>query len=161
MSVNKYEPHVPVLPDDDANRQMVVGFELDPLLDPRKMYVLLPAGGWMKAIEQFNETHATEIEKYLHHHFVLIVDFDGQNDRLTLLKSQIPDGLADRVFIAGTWSEPAKLRMALKISLESVGTLLAAECRDARPIVWNHELLRHNSGELQRMSEKLAPIVFR
>jgi hypothetical protein len=29
MSVNKYHPHVLVLPEDDANRQLANGFLLD------------------------------------------------------------------------------------------------------------------------------------
>jgi len=45
MSVNKYQQHVLVLPEDDANRQLEIGFLLDPLLIDRRIDVLEVAGG--------------------------------------------------------------------------------------------------------------------
>ncbi|KAM3090094.1 hypothetical protein ACKFKG_30775 [Phormidesmis sp. 146-35] len=32
MSIDKYQPHLLVLPEDDANRQVAIGFLLDPSL---------------------------------------------------------------------------------------------------------------------------------
>ena len=40
MSVNKYLPHVLVLPEDDANRQLANGFLLDPNLLDRRIQLL-------------------------------------------------------------------------------------------------------------------------
>lgn len=39
-------PHVLVLPEDDANRQLANGFLLDGFLSGRQMLVLEVAGGW-------------------------------------------------------------------------------------------------------------------
>lgn len=44
MSVNKHLPHVFVLPEDDANRQLANGFYLAESLDVRRMQVLQPPG---------------------------------------------------------------------------------------------------------------------
>ena len=46
---NKYLPHIHVLAEDDANRQIVNGFLLE-LNDNRAVKVLPLAGGWTKAV---------------------------------------------------------------------------------------------------------------
>ena len=43
MSVNVYNPHVLVLPEDDANRQIANGFLLEPSIKHRNIQVLTPA----------------------------------------------------------------------------------------------------------------------
>lgn len=48
--VNRNLPHVPVLPEDDANRQMVNGFLVE-LSVPRQIQRLEEAGGWRKVLE--------------------------------------------------------------------------------------------------------------
>jgi hypothetical protein len=40
VSVNVFKPHVLVLPEDDANRQIVNGFLLDPSLNLRAIQAL-------------------------------------------------------------------------------------------------------------------------
>ena len=64
MSVNKRVPHVLVLPEDDANRQLANGFQLDPLLDPRRMQILEEAGGWQEVLNRFTEDHVPEMDRY-------------------------------------------------------------------------------------------------
>jgi hypothetical protein len=49
MSVDKYSPHVLVLPEDDANRQLANGFHLNTDWNrSRQMQVLAAAGGRTK-----------------------------------------------------------------------------------------------------------------
>jgi hypothetical protein len=49
MSVNKYEDHVLVLPEDDANRQIANGFILNSNVKERAIQVLPIADGWDKS----------------------------------------------------------------------------------------------------------------
>lgn len=51
MSVNRHLPHVLVLPEDDANRQIANGFLLHHAIGNRKIQVLEEAGGWLHAVE--------------------------------------------------------------------------------------------------------------
>jgi hypothetical protein len=44
MSVNKYQPHILVLPEDDANRQLANGFVLDQSVATRNIQVLEEVG---------------------------------------------------------------------------------------------------------------------
>ena len=50
--MNKYQPHVLVLPEDDANRQIAIGFDIE-LGGLAQFKVLRPAGGWREVLDQF------------------------------------------------------------------------------------------------------------
>ena len=58
MSINAYKPHLLVLPEDDANREMANGFLLDSRVLMCNMQVLPPAGGWKKALDSLQNKHA-------------------------------------------------------------------------------------------------------
>jgi hypothetical protein len=160
MSVNRYLPHVYVLPEDDANRQVANGFLLDPFLLARQIYVLEEAGGWHLVLERFCSIYAAEMDRCQHRFMVLLIDFDNQNDRLDKARTKIPDHLMDRVFILGAWSEPEALKMALGCSFESIGLRMAQDCREGTDATWGHQLLRHNAAEIGRLREHVCPVLF-
>lgn len=91
---------------------------------------------------------------------VLLIDFDGQQDRLTDAKAAIPDDLTDRVFVLGTLREPEDLKKANLGSYETVGSNLAKDCREETYTTWEHDLLQHNAGELNRLREHVRAILF-
>lgn len=63
MSVNKYAPHVFVLPEDDANKELANGFHSQ-VLSLRQMQVLRPAGGWSEVLKRFKSDHVTDMVRY-------------------------------------------------------------------------------------------------
>ena len=64
MSVNKYQPHVLVLPEDDANRQLANGFHLQVAWTrQRQMQVLPVAGGWNEVLNLFKSEHVLEMDR--------------------------------------------------------------------------------------------------
>lgn len=65
MSTNNYKPHLHVLPEDDANRQIANGFLLNPHLNERAIQILPIVGGWKKVLDVFKSVHARELKKYL------------------------------------------------------------------------------------------------
>ncbi len=160
MSANKFRPHVLVLPEDDANVEIANGFVRHDALDPRAIQVLPCAGGWAKVRDEFVSVHATEMRRYAKRHMVLLVDFDNSSARFDQMTQDIPEGLAERVFVIGVWSEPEELPRVDLGSMEDVGYKLARECYDETRDVWNHDLLRHNADELDRMTTLLRPILF-
>jgi hypothetical protein len=113
MGVNKAKPHVFVLPEDDANRQLANGFHLE-LAQIRQMQVLPVADGWTKVLEEFKAVHIGEMERDANRFMVLLIDFDGKPNRLDYAKGFIPARLADRVFILGVWTKPEHLKGKLK-----------------------------------------------
>lgn len=59
MSINKYLPHVLVIPEDKANSDIANGFLLHPQLNERSIQVLPYVGGWKIAIEKFKKNFAS------------------------------------------------------------------------------------------------------
>ena len=91
---------------------------------------------------------------------VLLIDFDNDETRLQDSKAGIPQDLSDRVFILGSRSNPEALKQAGLGSYEIIGSALAQDCRHETNAIWEHELLRHNTGELDRLREHIRPILF-
>jgi len=161
VSVNKYQPHVFVLPEDDANRQLANGFLLDYALSNRRrlIQVLEEVGGWTEVLERFKSDHVFEMDRNPNRFMVLLIDFDGREDRLDVAKAAIPDQLTDRVFVLGSKTKPEDLRPTLG-SYETIGKALANDCRNDTYTTWAESLLQHNAGELARLREHVRPILF-
>lgn len=160
MGVNTDLPHVMVLPEDDANRQLANGFwqEVD-WNRQRRMQVLAEAGGWNEVLALFRSEHVSYMDRWHSRFMVLLIDFDSKGDRLNNARRAIPERLAERVFVLGAWSEPEALRADLG-PYEKIGSDMAKDCRDGTEMTWGHRLLRHNAGELDRLRRHLGPVLF-
>lgn len=162
MSVNVYQPHVLVLPEDDANRQIVNGFLLVPALNHRAIQALPIAGGWAKVRDDFVASHVPPLRKYQNRHLVLLIDFDGLvDDRLQQFQQACPGDVRERVYLLGTRDEPEPLRKACGISLEKIGEQLGQACAADEPGLWTHEMLTHNQAEINRLIENVRPFLLR
>lgn len=160
MSVNKELPHVFVLPEDDANVRMANGFHLRVDWNrQRQMQVLKVAGGWNEVLNLFESVHVKEMDRWHHRFMVLLIDFDGHEDRLQNARARIPARLAGRVFILGVLTEPEALKPVLG-SYEEIGSDMATDCRAGTNTTWGRDLLRHNASELDRLREQVRPILF-
>jgi hypothetical protein len=160
MSVNKFQTHVFVLPEDDANRQIANGFILDPSLLNRQIQVLRAAGGWSRAVERFKSQYIDGMDRNFFTSMVLLIDFDGHKARLDQVKSEVPERLAERVFVLGALTKPEALRQAGLGSYEEIGLAMAKDCREGTDTIWGHDLLRHNAPELERLLQHVRPILF-
>ena len=74
------------------------------------MQVLPVAGGWNKVLKRFKSEHVMEMDRCPNRFMVLLIDFDGKDDRLETANAAIPEHLADRVFVLGAWSQPKALK---------------------------------------------------
>lgn len=157
---NKYQPHIHVLAEDDANRQIVNGFLLEPNLNNRAVKVLPIPGGWGKTLEEFNNKYASEMRQLPKRMMVLLIDFDDDENRLSYVESHIPDDLKARVFVLGVLSEPENLKRESKKTFEEIGEALAKDCSDNKNELWGHNLLKHNKPELDRMATLVRPFLF-
>jgi len=159
VSVNKFLPHVYVLPEDDANRQLANGFLLDDLLSLRRrsIQVLDEVGGWSVVLDRFKSDHIIEMERHANRFMVLLIDFDGRQDRLDQVQAVIPEHLRERVFVLGAWTIPEDLRKAGLGSYETIGRAMAKDCLDETDRTWGHQLLRHNATELNRFRAQVLP----
>ena len=159
MSVNKHLPHVYVLPEDDANRQVANGFLLEPSLVDYRIRVLEEAGGWHETLERFCSIYAAEMDRFPQRFMILVIDFDGKTDRLDIARSKIPEHLSERVFILGSLKEPEDLKRELG-TYEDIGLAMARDCREGTDVIWAHQQLRHNAAEIGRLRAQVRPILF-
>jgi hypothetical protein len=111
MSVNRHQPHIFILPEDDANRQLAVGFVLNINVNSNQVHILTPARGWTHVLDDFASGHIDKMRVYENRLIVLLMDFDDHvDDRLQKVKEAIPNDLIDRVFVLGVRTEPEALR---------------------------------------------------
>lgn len=156
---NKFKPHVLVLPEDDANRQIANGFMLEPSLRQRNLQVLPPAGGWAVARDKLKAEHVPELSRLPQRIMVVLVDFDGRSERREQILGDIPHEIRKRIFVLGVFSEPERLKAALG-SYEKIGRELAAGCATNTDDAWGHELLAHNAAEASRLMAIAGPVLF-
>ena len=142
MSVNKHLPHVLVLPEDDANRQLANGFlmQIHPSRQ-RRVRVLPVAGGWNEVLESFIADHVSAMDLYATRFMVLLIDFDSNDQRMENATNRIPERLRHRVFILGASNEPQDLTRAGLGLFETIGSALAQDCREDTDKTWGHGLL--------------------
>ncbi|PZV15056.1 MAG: hypothetical protein DCF20_11575 [Pseudanabaena sp.] len=165
---NKYDQHLLVLPEDRANEEIANGF--NNILDPysRAIQIERPSGGWGKVVDNFAKNYVSEMRIFTKRMIVLLIDFDDYNDldksnyreRLSYIKSQIPDDLQERVFVLGSRNSPEKLRSNMKKSFEGIGESLAKDCAENTNKIWGHDLLKHNEDELERLRLSVKPFLF-
>ncbi len=161
MSVNKNQPHLYILPEDKADKNLANGFHLEVAPNhQRQMQVLPPVGGWLKVLNSFRSDHIRYMRSYPQRYLVLLIDFDEKEDRFDVAQKAVPDDLKDRVFILGIWGEPEDLGKTGLGSPETVGRKLAKDCREETDITWGHDLFRHNAMELERLRKLVLPILF-
>lgn len=161
MSVNKYRPHVFVIPEDDADRQIAVGFLLHPRVAARQVQVVEPAGGWAKVLDTLKQEYVPLLLQNAQTHVVMIVDFDGDAaGRRSYFEAEIPQALRTRVFLIGPRDTPEILRKSLRKGYEEIGRSLAGECDEGNVDAWSHEQLQHNDGERLRLVDCVKPFLF-
>ena len=160
MSVNPYQPHVWLIPEDDANRQLAIGFLLHFAVSDGQVHTRGPAGGWKKVAEVFQSEFLEKLYQFPDAHVIMLVDFDENNERFEYFSERVPEDVKPRVFVIGAWDEPEELKRQLNSSLEGIGQALADGCDSDNFEVWHHEHLKHNNAELERLVDVVKPILF-
>ena len=162
MSANKDQPHVLVLPEDDANREIIAGFERHHGLKwTRRIQRMPAAGGGKVVLDLFEQEYVPRMTRNLNTHMVLLIDFDGHYpQRIEEAKARIPEQLADRVFILGARTEPEDLKTGLGLDYDAIGLRLANDCFEGTNETWAHDHLRHNASEVERLRQAVRDFLF-
>ena len=156
MSSNRFQFHLQVLPEDDANREIANGFLLHSTLRQRPIQVLHPAGGWMRVLESFEREHIDNLTRNTYRNLLMLIDFDSDPTRLELVNARVPTQIKNRVFVLGIWSEPEALKADYR-NYETIGTLLADGFFNQDDLIWEHPLLKYNADERRRTRESVCP----
>jgi hypothetical protein len=159
--MNRYLPHVYVLPEDDRDRQLAVGFENHHQVNSSRIQVLPPAGGWRSVLEIFQSEYIGRLREDRLGHVIMLIDFDGDfENRRPEFEQAIPADLKDRVAVLGPAHTPEMLRNELGKSYERIGASLADDCFADTRLAWNHPQLKHNEADRQRLMLTVKPILF-
>jgi hypothetical protein len=148
-----------VLPEDRENAKLVTGFLME-FPSVRQIDVEPESGGWEKVLLDFTSNHIRPLKNYPNRRIILLIDFDRKSERFAEARARIPNDVADRVFILGAWKDPETLSSAGLGSREQIGRAIAADCRNNTNTIWEHELLRHNKPELDRLYPLIHEILF-
>ena len=161
MSVNKYDDHLLILPEDEANEKIANGFVLHGDVVDSHVRVLPKAGGWETVVERFEKDHIQTLRKFPKRRIVLLLDFDEKQERREYVETKIPGDLHSRVFLLGVWSQPERLKAALGAKpLEAIRALIAEDCFRGTSTTWAHPLIEHNKGELVGLRDQVRPFLF-
>jgi len=153
MSLNRYRPHLVVLPEDDAYRQLMNGVKLAPSVNALCIEVHKPLRGWEKVLGAMTDW-APSLDRFPEMHLLLLIDFD--NDFTTRYQRFVEQsrqiGCFDRTFLLGIDHREAEdLKRAQRNSFESLGKSLVEGCPDRTSPLWNEAHLGCNRPEIERM----------
>lgn len=163
MSPNRYQDHIIILPEDEADRQIANGFCSSYHLGNanRHVKVVNEAGGWFKAQALLEQTYVPYLKNHEKSRVVLVIDFDSNPDRRTDVLRNVPEELQARVFVIGSLTDPEQLKSSLNKTLEEIGIAIADQCaRETTDSLWNTDLLSHNLEEINRLSNEIRGLLF-
>lgn len=159
--MNKYAPHVYVIPEDDRDRQIADGFVLHHQVKDTRIQVVPPAGGWPNVLKTFRDEYIPKLRDYRDAHVIMVIDFDNQVEkRKADFEQEIPEEFKVRVFVIGPKHTPETLKNELKKSFEEIGTSLADDCGADTTALGGHEQLNHNDADRQRLVQAVKPFLF-
>lgn len=135
MASNKFQWHLRIFVEDDANRQIVNGF-LESFFQhniPRCIRVLPPSGGWRATLDaaQLDCVEGCSCRRVL-----AVIDCDGDANRICTATA---NGQAN-LYIMGCCEEPEKLRQLLQHPghFSTLGDSLAREYCHNNTSLWLH-----------------------
>jgi hypothetical protein len=165
MSLNKYQPHLLILPEDDAYRDMANGFVNHFAIAERKIHIAVPARGWLNLLTSFLQEHVDVMRKYPRRHVLLLLDLDGQSTRDRDCLSQVPTDIQDRVFLLCSLDQAENIKREPGSGMfEAIGDKLAQSCydgsHDSPNALWSCPQLQHNKAELDRLAAAVHPFLF-
>jgi hypothetical protein len=157
--VNKYKDHLLIVPEDDANKDLALGFVNAVPRGVNAAHIEPVAGGWSSARDRLANL-LPSMRRFSSRRVLVLVDFDTSATRRDDVLRDVPTYLADRVYLLGGWSEPESLQAALDHrSREALGASLARACLDDTDGLWQHALLAHNADELARLRADVLPFL--
>lgn len=162
MALNKHVPSLVILPEDDANRQILNGFIRHLRVNDKTVSVLPPAGGWTKVLSgERIEGLLNRLKQFDKMRLLLVIDFDRQfESRYEIFKDRVGEALFQRTYLLGTLSDPESLKKSFGQAFEKIGESLAEKCDENDFSLWENEFLRHNLDEVRRLSMDVKPFLF-
>ena len=157
--MNKFKPHLFIAPEDDADRQIAVGFQMH-LEAKGEMQIVDVARGWLKVVGVIKDEYVPLLKNNLNSHVLGIIDCDKDADRIAEQLENFPEDIRNRIFLLGVNENPQEFKRSAKMHFAKIGEKLADECYKDELDLWNHEMLSYSSSEALRAKDALRELVF-
>lgn len=157
--MNKFKPHLFIVPEDDADRQIAVGFQMH-LEAKGEMQIVDVARGWLKVVGVIKDEYVPLLKNNLNSHVLGIIDCDKDADRIAGQLENFPEDIRNRIFLLGVNENPQEFKRSAKMHFAEIGEKLADECYKDELDLWNHEMLSYSSSEALRAKDVLRELVF-
>ncbi|BAZ86116.1 hypothetical protein [Dolichospermum compactum] len=105
-------------------------------------------------MDEFKDVYIQKLRQNSQKHILLIIDRDAYQNRLSYVRSDIPEDIRNRVFILVFNPKPESLKRDIQKSFEAIGKALAKDCSE------NNHVLIDNKPELERMILSVKPFLF-
>ncbi len=165
MGINKELPHLLILPEDDAYRDLANGFVNYDAVADNRIHIAKPAGGWLKLLDVFSQEYESSVRDNRSRHVLLLLDLDGRCGRYSeKVLPKIPEEIRDRVFILSCNDEAENFKKELGGGkFEDFGEKLSKSCRENAYTKsdWLCPQLCHNKNELHRLATAVRSFLFK
>lgn len=155
MSINRYQDYLIVLFEDNAYKDIFLGFSFS----KNKQILLKPVcQGFGDVFLQLSDKGSLilkELNMY-HHAYVLAcidADLDSQNEsKIEKLKKSLFTEYKERIFILGSRYEAEHIKRFIiqQGKWKKVGEMLENDCKNEHYQLWRNEMLQHNGNEIER-----------
>ncbi len=161
--MNKYQFALLVVPEDQANKDLVIGArDSQPNTIQNKIRIEPVPGGrdevWTATIHDY----LPRLERYERWHLVLVIDHDADVPKIQQhFDELIPQSLKSRVWVLGCRSEPESCRSRLGRPgpLRELGSELFNSCMTQLSPLWDHNELNHNKAQLESLRKTLQNLI--
>ncbi|MDO4223899.1 MAG: hypothetical protein Q4D05_07730 [Acinetobacter sp.] len=157
MSVNRYQNYLMVLFEDNAYKDLFLGFDFA----WHKQIELKPVyQGFDDVYLQLtyhNSLICKELAKYPTAYVLALIDgdLDSQSEsKIEQLKNALTQ-YQDRIFIIGSKYEAEHIKRAIieQGKWKTVGQKLGQSCKNEACALWQNEMLAHNQAEITRLKQ--------
>lgn len=153
MSVNRYQPYLIVLFEDQAYKDIFLGFEM---FDHKQISMKPVFQGFDDVFFQLTNSDSLtskELRQYNSSYVLALIDadLDSQSEsKINQLRDALPNEYKDRIFIMGSKYEAEHIKRAIinEGKWEKISQKLENSCRAGDCKLWEDEMLKHNIGEI-------------
>lgn len=158
MSVNRYQPYLIVLYEDNAYKKIFTGFRGHPAVNSEQISESPLYRGWIKVKNELEDPSSItrcQLDKFPNALVLALIDSDEYEERIQEIQSTIDEKLHSRIFILGALKDAEALKSDVikQGRLETLGFELAEDCFSQEGSKWRSEALSHNQSEINRFLE--------
>lgn len=158
MSVNRERPYLIVLFEDNAYKDLFLGFEFSFHKQIQQKPVLQGFDDVLFQLTNSNSTTLKELNKYPNAYILAITDADmdsHQESNIDTLKKSIKGIYRNRIFVLGSKYEAENIKKEIigQGKWRRLAKELESSCQNDSCELWHNDMLKHNLDEIVRLRQ--------